>query len=467
MTNLNRRNFLKSGSLAMGGLALHPMVAPIGKLASAKAGSNAKVVTIFLRGAMDGVHTVIPRLDPTYLQARANLIPASSTPISLFTSLNDDSDQLLPIYLNRDAAFIHQCGSPAGERSHFTEQAVYESATIPNQFSGFPERADGVVARLSGVAGFPGAVRGASVTKRMQQMYRGFVQAEQLAHVRSIGEYSLGGDSIATLQRRWLGAQSGQPAPAGSAQCRVDIENQLDVTSDYFLGSESVINNVTVTHDADRFPSTSTEAMSSSFYPKLAMAGVNSFQTGLTFMKQCEEAMQILLTTDACAIGVDIGAWDTHDSQLMRRVALDRFLAAAIRSLYEGIGAQIKDFAIVVVTEFGRTNVTNPSGGTDHGIGGMAMAFGPRVNGGVYNCHNGAGLGATWRDLGADASTHAGQVTSLGVSTANAQPIETDYRLVYAEMCRKLFGLSATGPNNQVEAVIPGWMDTNYLGVFN
>ncbi|MDA7633807.1 twin-arginine translocation pathway signal, partial [bacterium] len=61
--NISRRNFLKSGSLALSALGLN-MASPImfqRKLMAASGLANKKMIFIFQEGGNDGVNTVIPR----------------------------------------------------------------------------------------------------------------------------------------------------------------------------------------------------------------------------------------------------------------------------------------------------------------------------------------------------------------------------------------------------------------------
>ena len=116
---------------------------------AAKAGAplntTDRLITIFLRGAQDGVHTVVPTGDPGLVTARAqttSLIPTTPLSGTTFAALNSDYAALANGPNSPDGrgeiAWIHQCGNPIGTRSHFTEQQIYETADV--QPASQPER---------------------------------------------------------------------------------------------------------------------------------------------------------------------------------------------------------------------------------------------------------------------------------------------------------------------------------------
>ncbi|MCR9247514.1 MAG: DUF1501 domain-containing protein [bacterium] len=456
MTNFDRRQFLRvggAGALFSGLLSAgtrSPMSVVARLSGSPMPVTTPRVFTIFLRGAMDGVHTVIPKNDPTYLTARFSPeMRPTTAPLagSTFAELNTDFDLLQDIHNSNNAAFVHQVGNPEGERSHFVEQQIWESAFVPTVAQPSLEE-EGVIARLAEAAGFGSDVPGASVSKAMQRFYRGFTPARILAHIRSLSDYSIGAaGGIADRQRDAL-ARNLMTTPTK------ELERFLDATGEFVLASEDAVSGLAgYQHDGAKFPIGEPEATA---------AGLDYYQPGDAFMRQCEEGVELLLAAggpvDCQAVGVEFGGWDTHVDQDEQRPLLDPYLARAIRSIYDCALPACPNFVILVVTEFGRTNFENSRTGTDHGVGSLLMAFGPRVNGGVYNCHDGIGLGRQWRNLG-----NTPQDYTLW---PNAQPVATDFRLIYAEMFEKLFGLTS-GAGSQIEQVVPGWTDSNYLGVFN
>ncbi|MEO6595402.1 MAG: DUF1501 domain-containing protein [Planctomycetota bacterium] len=449
MTTFNRRDILRAGGVGAFATAFANASSPVRLLRSSfpslevPAITAPRLLTIFLRGAHDGVYTVVPTGDPTYTTARPTLQPATiALPGTTFARLNSAYADLMPIFSAGRAAFLHQVGNPNGGRSHFVEMQVYEGAKTTA-----PLREDGVIARLRANGAFgtsSGPVFGASVSQRMQQLYRGFVPNELMAHVRGISDYTLGLAPIADRQRASMATHLSQ-TPTGP------IEPFVDAVGEYVAATEAAISGITYTHDPVAFPVNATESTA---------AMLPNAPIGHTFMSHCEQALQLLKSAVGCqAVGIELGAWDTHNDQAVERVPLDAYLAKGIRSLHDAaVAVGMLNLVILVKTEFGRTNIENGSLGTDHGVGGLMMAFGPRVTGGVYNCYRTSGLGAQWRALGTSPTTHT--------LFPNACPVATDFRLVYAELFHKLFGIPH-GAGSAMGVVIPGWTDTAYLGCFN
>ena len=74
---ISRRYFLKSGGIAMLGMASLPSF--LQRAVAATAGpSKKKMVVLFQRGAMDGLNVVVPFAEPNYYQLRPTIaIPAA------------------------------------------------------------------------------------------------------------------------------------------------------------------------------------------------------------------------------------------------------------------------------------------------------------------------------------------------------------------------------------------------------
>lgn len=155
-------------------------------------------------------------------------------------------------------------------------------------------------------------------------------------------------------------------------------------------------------------------------------------------MQRMEEATILLNDTDAQVVGVEIGGWDTHQQQLPDHELLLRTLCRAMRSAYEVVSA---DTMILFVTEFGRTNRVNGSAGTDHGIGGLYMALGRNVNGGLYNCRpaSSSGLGNPWQNL----------PTNLN-DPYNAIEPATDFRAVFNEILERHFCITDVATREEI-----------------
>ena len=95
-----------------------------------------------------------------------------------------------------------------------------------------------------------------------------------------------------------------------------------------------------------------------------------------------------LLAADAGTqmVVVSAGGFDTHANQLPQQAGLLEDLATGIDAFFAAIDAAGlgEDVLLVVTSEFGRRAAENGSGGCDHGAGGLSLAVGSGVRGGVF-----------------------------------------------------------------------------------
>src|SRR4051812_44883118 len=147
---LNRRMFLKAGGIAFFTLGVGGNPSFLTRTALAATGtatgtgtgigsSSRKrkvLVTIFQRGAMDGLAAVPPIGDDLKsLRPRLALSAARSAPepglLDLGTGfgLRPGFEPLLPLWKDRRLAIVHAVGSPDPTRSHFDAQDFMETGT--------------------------------------------------------------------------------------------------------------------------------------------------------------------------------------------------------------------------------------------------------------------------------------------------------------------------------------------------
>lgn len=108
---------------------------------------------------------------------------------------------------------------------------------------------------------------------------------------------------------------------------------------------------------------------------------------GATIVDGLDVAAQ-LLAADAGTqmVVVSAGGFDTHANQLTEQAGLLEDLATGIAAFFAAIdaGGLGDDVLLVVTSEFGRRAAENGSGGCDHGAGGLSLAVGRGVRGGVF-----------------------------------------------------------------------------------
>jgi len=79
---------------------------------------------------------------------------------------------------------------------------------------------------------------------------------------------------------------------------------------------------------------------------------------------------------------LEMGGWDTHNSQVNRLNNQFKELDKGLAALKAELGPQWQYTVVVIATEFGRTVSVNGTQGTDHGTASAVFVAGGAVNGG-------------------------------------------------------------------------------------
>src|SRR5688500_18059711 len=123
---LTRRVFLKNGSLALVSLGFTP--AFIARTAEAATARQKILVTIFQRGAVDGLNMIVPCGERAYDEKRPSIAiakpgsPDGAVDLDGFFGLHPRMASLQPLFARGELAVIHACGSHDDTRSHFDAQ---------------------------------------------------------------------------------------------------------------------------------------------------------------------------------------------------------------------------------------------------------------------------------------------------------------------------------------------------------
>src|SRR5712691_5887891 len=186
-----RRAFVKGSSLAMFGIGAAPSW--LARAAYASAGTKKVLVTIFQRGAADGLNVVVPFGDPRYYELRPNLaVPkpssadAANSAIDLngFFGLHPSLAPLKPIYDAKALAIVHATGSPDPTRSHFDAQDYMEAGT-----PGLKSTRDGWLNRaLATAPAAPSPLRAVALGPSLPRTLRGRNPA---VAVNNIGDFQV------------------------------------------------------------------------------------------------------------------------------------------------------------------------------------------------------------------------------------------------------------------------------------
>ncbi len=331
---LSRRDFLKR-------MGAGTAIAAAPGLALAAADTDARLVLVILRGAVDGLALAAPYGDRHYRGVRGELaLPepgASDGVLDLdgYFGLHPRLRHLHGFFRAGDASIVHAVASPYRERSHFDGQDVLETGGIEV---------------------------GAS---RTGWLNRALVP---------LGGKDTGEVAIALAQNTPFvlrGPQSVMSwAPSRLADPDTDLIERLRLiyASDEFFAArlEQAIESQRIADGAGSMAS--------------RRARGNEQLTG-----NLETAAKFLNAEDGPRIAVvEANGWDTHANQ----GAASGALANQFGALDEGLARLRKTLddtwqrtAVLVVTEFGRTVRVNGTRGTDHGTASAAIVAGGAVKG--------------------------------------------------------------------------------------
>ncbi|MGA2127976.1 MAG: DUF1501 domain-containing protein [Xanthobacteraceae bacterium] len=336
-------------------------------------GRDPRLLTIVLRGALDGLATVAPVGDPNWPRLRGDKAlaldgPHPALPLDGFFALNPAMPSLHRLYAAGHATIVHAAATPYRERSHFDGQDVLESglgrpgtndtgwlnralAALEPAGRAAPDRAGHNGREVFAVGPVvPLVVRGPApvltwtpprlppasddTVMRLLDLYRHTDPA--LARVL---EERLG---LAAIARAGGMDEKGKPAQPGPA------------------------------------------------------AQVRQF-----FAESAGTAAKFMARPDGPRVGaLAFDGWDTHADEGAvggRLAALLGALDGAIAAIETGMGPAWGETVVVVITEFGRTARINGTDGTDHGTATVALLAGGALRGGR--------VVADWPGLG-DADLH-------------------------------------------------------------
>jgi len=407
---MNRRFFLKSGSIALASVGMS-LSAPsfLERIALGNAlpsGKRKTLIAIFQRGAVDGLNVVVPFGESDYYSARPSIaIPKpesgnAEAAINLdgFFGLHPSMNAFKPLWDSKRLAIIHASGSPDNTRSHFDAQDYMESAT-----PGVKSTSDGWLNRYLRSKQDPdqSLFRAVSMTKTMPRVLQGRASAVAMS---SLSDFAIrAGKSSANLQGGFEAIYARETNDSLAGMGRETFE---------------AVNYLKKANPAQYQPENGAQ------YPR------NPFGNSLLQIAQLIKAgvgLEVAFT--------DIGGWDTHVNQGNSRGQLANLLqqfSNGIAALYQDLGQRMDDVVVLTMSEFGRTVRENGNRGTDHGHANAMFVMGNGVKGGkVYG---------QWPGLKSD-QLYEGRDLAL----------TTDFRDVFGEIATRHLG------SKDVKAVFPGY----------
>jgi uncharacterized protein (DUF1501 family) len=374
----NRRDCLRAAGAL---LALPGLQAWSAESAQAVDG---RLLVIFLRGGLDGLHAFAPVDDPSYAQWRPTLSPPLlQQGLRLGQSgfaAHPAASALADLYATGELLFAPCAGTSDSSRSHFQAQDVFEIGSgATHGASGFMARAADALQRGRGAISF---------TRAVPLAFQGADSAPQVAPLLGNTLRLPAGRALEAILSAHRGLPSGE-ALALARQTDAELESAL-------------------------------QAVRMGGMEEQAARGAPGAGA---FTRVAPALAQVWRSNPRLALGfMDLGGFDTHAGQ-------DATLARSLADLGGGLGALRKQLGVqewartrvVVMSEFGRTVRENGTRGTDHGRGGLLLVCGGSVAGGRM-LGDFAGLAPSRLNEGRDL------------------PVLLDWRSVLAESMRQAYG---------------------------
>ena len=358
---LDRRAFLKAGGIALFTLGQGPTFLQRTAFAAPAPGPGGRrkvLVTIFQRGAMDGLAAVAPTSDAALRRLRPRLAMSAARTagegglleLGVGFGLHPAFSELLPLWQEKKLAIVHAVGSPDPTRSHFDAQDYMESG-CPGR-KGAP---DGWLNRVAGQLGHDATpFRAVAMTAALPRSLYGPAPSLALTNLRSF-KVDLPGARVAS-------EAAGKGFEALYEETSKDVLR--DTAQDTFAAS----------HELQKLDVSRYVPSPGARYPRSPL-GVSLQQ--IAFLIKSEVGLEVAFA--------ESGGWDTHVQQGTTTGSFAqraRDLAQSIAAFQRDLGSRSDDVVLMTMTEFGRSAEENGSGGTDHGHGSCLFVLGDQVDGG-------------------------------------------------------------------------------------
>lgn len=342
---MNRRNFLTSSVLAAGvplvgkfnGVA---WAAPAPSVADASSPYRNLLLLIELKGANDGLNTVVPYTDPIYAQLRPKIAIAGDQVLKISDreGLHPSLDSLMALWQNKELAVVQGVGYPTPNLSHFRSIDIWDTASKSEEYLDA-----GWLARTFAAAPVPRQYAADGVV----------VGSSNMGPLSGVGVRSI---TLADTQQFLRQAKLAKP-----------LVDERNAALKHLMSVEAEI-----VHAASKL---NANYQFKTEFPKGA------------FGNQVHTAAQMVASNAGMAtIRLTLGSFDTHAGQLGTHANLLKQLAEGI-SAFKAAMIELNRWdstMVMTYSEFGRRPKENQSGGTDHGTASAHFVTGGRVVGGLY-----------------------------------------------------------------------------------
>ena len=393
---MDRRYFLKASGIGLASFGLmtaapdflHQFAAA--QTAAKGFGKKKTLITIFQRGAVDGLNVVVPYGDGAYYDLRRTIAIAKpsetdgAVDLDGHFGLHPSLAPLGKLWQSKQMAIVHSVGSPDNTRSHFDAQDYMESAT-----PGVKSTKDGWLNRILQTETEKNAspFRAVALTAQVPRSLMG--RAPTIA-MTNLSDFSV---------KAGIYTQSVAGGFEGIWQ-----DNAKDSLGEKGAETFEAVNFLKSANPAQYSP------QNGAVYPNTPFG--NSLRQIAQLIK-ADVGLEVAFTDT----GNDL-RWDTHANQGGARGQLANYLRVfgqAIAALVADLGKRMDDVVILTMSEFGRTARQNGTGGTDHGHGNAMFIIGNEIKGGqVYG---------DWKGLKDDQLNEGRDLA-----------VTTDFRDVFAEI---------------------------------
>lgn len=358
-------------------------------------GRKKVLVTIFQRGAVDGLNMLVPHGDSEYYNIRPTIGIPKPGAVDGAIKL-DDTFGLHPslkpfasLYESKQLAVVTAAGSPDNTRSHFDAQDYMESGTPGNKGTrdGWLNR---VLQSMNEKDASP--FRAVSLTQQLPRALYGRAPSVAMAN---LGDFAI---KAGIYTQNMAGGFEG-----------IYQQNAKDSLGETGRETFEAVNFLKKADPAQFKPE------NGAVYP------VTPFARNMQQIAQLIKANVGLEVAFTDTPGLN---WDTHANEGGARGQLANLLnnfSQAIAAFTQDLGKRMDDVVVLTMSEFGRTARENGTRGTDHGHANTMFVIGNSVKGGkVYGDFK--GLKPDQLNEGRDLA------------------LTTDFRDVFAEVAYKQLG---------------------------
>ncbi len=364
---LTRRAMIKDGLLVVSAGMLMPAIFSRG-VASARAqaldgsrvaqtASDRTLIIVQMAGGNDGLHTVVPFTDPSYLKLRPTLGLSETKVLPLDTrlGLHPNLQPLKKLWDAGHLAIVEGVGYPNQSLSHFQAMDIWQ--TLDLNGNGSEGWLGKLVAGLVDQQGHPFKAIDIGV-QTAQALQSISTQVPTIANVSTYRIYPDPADTDGGNSR---------------LQALMKLYNSYPGTAPY----------------AALLDTTALSAQDGSRQLRQADA---TYHPAVTYPKgPFADGLKVLAEAIVQGLGlrvgyVTLGGFDTHANQQVTHDTLMLTLANGLSAFYNDLAAHGKADNVVIMTwsEFGRRVEENGSLGTDHGTAAPLFVLGNPVSKGVY-----------------------------------------------------------------------------------